>query len=98
LTGFTTSVTQFVILQMAFRTFMLVAGTLAFVIVAEEFPAEHRGWGIGMLGALGACGFGFGAILFGVGLANNRVYFYAPVLFFLGLIAVIRGFLGYEEE
>jgi putative MFS transporter len=64
LTGFTASVAQFVVLQMLFRTFMLLAGTLAFVIIAEEFPAEHRGWGIGMLGALGATGFGFGALLF----------------------------------
>ncbi len=46
-------------------------------------------------------GFGsmaFGAIWFFVGLAANRIYFYAPVVFFLGLVAVIRGFLGYAED
>lgn len=34
------------------------------MIIAEEFPAAHRGWAIGMLGALGACGNGLGALLF----------------------------------
>lgn len=64
-TAFTTSVAAFVVVQMLVRTCVLAASTMAFVIIAEEFPAEHRGWGIGLLGALGACGFGFGAILFG---------------------------------
>jgi MFS family permease len=64
-TAFAPSVAAFVAIQMLVRTCVLVASTMAFVIVAEEFPAEHRGWGIGMVGALGACGFGFGAILFG---------------------------------
>lgn len=64
-TSFATSVAAFVAIQMLVRTCVLAGSTMAFVIVAEEFPAEHRGWGIGMLGALGACGFGFGAILFG---------------------------------
>lgn len=63
-TAFSGSVETFVALQMIFRTFMLAGSTMAFVIVAEELPAEHRGWGIGMVGALGACGFGLGAILF----------------------------------
>jgi hypothetical protein len=39
-----------------------------------------------------------GAVLFFVGMANNRIYIFAPVIFFLGLITVIRGFLGHEEE
>ncbi|MBY0274776.1 MFS transporter [Candidatus Binatia bacterium] len=64
-TAFAPSVGAYVAIQMLVRTCVLVASTMAFVIVAEEFPAEHRGWGIGMVGALGACGFGFGAILFG---------------------------------
>jgi MFS family permease len=64
-TAFTTSVWWFVVVQMLVRTCVLAASTMAFVIIAEEFPAEHRGWGIGMVGAIGACGFGFGAILFG---------------------------------
>jgi putative MFS transporter len=37
---------------------------LAIVFITEEFDAGNRGWGIGMLGALAACGNGFGALLF----------------------------------
>ena len=43
---------------------MLTASAVAFVIVTEEFPAIHRGWAIGMLGALSSCGNGLGAALF----------------------------------
>jgi len=64
LTAFAQSALQFVALQMVSRTFILAGAAVAFVIVTEEFPAEHRGWGIGMLGALGACGHGLGAALF----------------------------------
>lgn len=64
-TAFAPTVGAYVAIQMLVRTCVLVGSTMAFVIVAEEFPAEHRGWGIGMVGAIGACGFGFGAILFG---------------------------------
>jgi hypothetical protein len=36
--------------------------------------------------------------MFFVGMANNRIYIFAPVIFFLGLITVVRGFLGHEED
>lgn len=64
LTAFTQTVTQFVLAQMLTRTFMITASAIAFVIVTEEFPAAYRGWAIGMLGALSACGNGLGAALF----------------------------------
>ena len=64
LTAFTQTAAQFVAVQMVTRTFMLTASAVAFVIVTEEFPALHRGWAIGMLGALSACGNGLGAGLF----------------------------------
>ncbi len=64
LTALAHTTAQFAAIQMVTRTFMTVALSLAFVIVTEEFPAEHRGWGIGMLGALGAMGIGLGAGLF----------------------------------
>jgi putative MFS transporter len=64
LTAFSQTPWQFVALQMIARTFMVTATACAVVIVTEEFPAEHRGWGIGMMGALAACGVGFGALLF----------------------------------
>jgi MFS family permease len=64
LTAFTQSESQFVAAQMFSRTFLMTASATAFVIVAEELPAGRRGWGVGILAALGAFGFGLGAILF----------------------------------
>jgi putative MFS transporter len=64
LTAFTRSPLQFVLVQSATRTFMMVASAVAVVIVTEEFPAASRGWAIGMLGALSSCGHGLGAALF----------------------------------
>lgn len=63
-TAFVQTPTQFVAAQVAARTFMLIAASVGIVMLAEELPAEHRGWGIGMLGALGALGHGLGAALF----------------------------------
>lgn len=63
-TAFTQTAWQFVAAQTITRTFMLTASAVAFVIVTEEFPAAHRGWAIGMLGALASCGNGLGAALF----------------------------------
>ena len=63
-TAFTQTALQFVIAQTVTRTFMLTASAVAFVIVTEEFPAAHRGWAIGMLGALASAGNGLGAGLF----------------------------------
>src|SRR3989454_4184481 len=40
---------QFVIAQIATRTCIVAAAIASFVVVSEEFPAHHRGWGIGML-------------------------------------------------
>src|SRR5688572_20857007 len=56
---------QFVIGQLAMRTFIVSAAITSFVVVSEEFPAHRRGWGIGMLGGVGAMGYGFGALLYG---------------------------------
>lgn len=63
-TAFTQTALQFVIAQTVTRTFMLTASAVAFVIVTEEYPAAHRGWAIGMLGALASAGNGLGAGLF----------------------------------
>jgi MFS family permease len=40
------------------RLFAAAEAVIAIVVVAEEFDAEHRGWGIGALGALHAVGAG----------------------------------------
>ncbi len=64
--AFAQSVGQLIALQMLSRTFMVTCAATAIVIITEEFPAEHRGWGIGILGGLGACGYGLGLLLFAV--------------------------------
>ena len=66
LTAFSQTAAQFVALQVVSRVFIVTASATAFVIVVEEFPAEHRGWGIGMLGAVASIGFGMGALVFGL--------------------------------
>ena len=55
---------QFILAQTISRTFVVAIIATAVVIIAEELPAEHRGWGIGMLGAVGAFGYGLGALLY----------------------------------
>ncbi len=61
LTALAPSATVFAAFQVLTRTFATTATVVSFVMVAEEFPAQHRGWGIGMLGAVGATGFALSA-------------------------------------
>jgi putative MFS transporter len=49
---------------MATRVFMVMGTSVAIVIVTEEFPAAHRGWAIGIMGAIASSGHGLGALLF----------------------------------
>jgi putative MFS transporter len=63
-TAFTQTPEQFIVCQLMTRAFIVTIAAVGVVMLAEEFPAEHRGWGIGMLGALGACGHGLGALAF----------------------------------
>lgn len=64
LTALSQSALQFVLVQVLTRTFIVTASVVTFVVVTEEFPAEHRGWGIGMLGGVSAIGFGAGALVY----------------------------------
>jgi MFS family permease len=54
----------FVLLQFCARTFAVAETLLAVVVIAEEFDPNVRGWGIGAVGAIQACGAGFAALLF----------------------------------
>lgn len=63
-TGFVQDPTQFMLIQMLARVFITAETLLAVVVVTEELTAKDRGWGIGLLGALGALGHGFAAIAF----------------------------------
>ena len=62
--AFAQTTLQFIAIQTIARTFVVATIATATVIIAEELPAEHRGWGIGMLGAIGAFGYGLGALLY----------------------------------
>lgn len=62
--AFAMTAVQFVLAQTVTRTFIVATTACAVVIIAEELPAIHRGWGIGILGALGSFGFGLGALLY----------------------------------
>lgn len=64
LTAFVQTAVQFIVLQMLSRTFFVTGSAIAFVIISEEFPAQRRGWGVGMLGALALVGHGLEAALF----------------------------------
>ena len=85
-TAFAQTPAQFVAAQAVTRTFMLTASAIAFVIVTEEFPALHRGWAIGMLGALSSCGNGLGAALFA---AIERLPFGWRGLYAVGLVPLL---------
>lgn len=63
-TGFAQTPMQFMLAQALTRTFFLAGSAIAFVMIAEEYPAEHRGWGMGILAALGAIGHGMSAGLY----------------------------------
>jgi putative MFS transporter len=63
-TAFAQTPVQFVVCQVVARAFIAMIAAVGVVMLAEEFPAEHRGWGIGILGALAACGHGLGALVF----------------------------------
>jgi MFS family permease len=65
LTAFSRTPLEFVAIQTLTRVFVVASIASAVVIIAEELPAKHRGWGIGMLGAIGSFGYGLGAILYG---------------------------------
>ena len=64
-TAFAPNATSFIVFQFLARVFAAAETVIAIVVIAEEFDAEHRGWGIGALGALHACGAGLAGLMFG---------------------------------
>jgi len=64
LSGLSQTAIQFTGAQMFTRVFMLMAIAMSIVIVVEEFPAEQRGAGLGLLTLLGGLGFGFAVALY----------------------------------
>ena len=65
-TAFAQDAMTFVVLQFFARTFAVAELLLAYVVVVEELDPESRGWGVGALTALAACGNGLAIALFGL--------------------------------
>lgn len=63
LTAFAPNASAFVALQFAARMFIAAEEMLAIVVIAEEFSAQTRGFGLGILAAFGALGFGVAALV-----------------------------------
>jgi len=64
-TAFSPNAETFVVLQFLARAFAVAETLIAVVVIAEEFAPQHRGWGIGALGAIQACGAGLASVAFG---------------------------------
>ena len=64
LTAFVQTPAQFAAVQFLTRACLYAETSLAVVVLAEELSARDRGWGLGMLGALGALGHGVAALVF----------------------------------
>lgn len=64
-TAFAQDALTFVILQFFARMFAVGELMLAYVVITEELDPGHRGWGVGALAALSACGSGLAIALFG---------------------------------
>lgn len=64
-TAFVQEPWQFLALQSLARTFAYAEEMLCFVVIAEEFAADRRGWAFARLAALGAFGYGLAALLYG---------------------------------
>lgn len=86
LSGLAATPEQFVAFQMFARMFTVTSAATAFVIVTEELPAAHRGWGIGILGALGTFGVGLSALLFAV---IDQLPFGWRAMYAAGLVPVV---------
>lgn len=86
LTAWVQSPLQFLVAQIITRSFILSSIITSFVMVSEEFPAERRGWGLGIMGGLGALGFGLGVLLYG---AVDYLPFGWRLLYAIGLLPLV---------
>ena len=89
-TAFAQNAAQFMVLQLLGRVFITAETLLAVVVLAEELHARDRGWGIGMLGALGSLGHGLSA---GVFAAVDVLPFGWRALYLAGVVPLL--FLAY---
>ena len=86
LTAFAPDARSFVALKLLARAFAIAEVMLADVVIAEELDPQHRGSGIGGLGALSSCGHGLA--LLGPSLVDVLPFGWR-VLYLLGLPPLI---------
>src|SRR5262245_46663908 len=86
LTGLSRGLADFVVLQIVATVFLTAELALAQVVIAEEFPAQARGLGQGLLGAAAAVGAGLAAALFPA-LVNTALGWRG--LYFVGIVPLL---------
>lgn len=64
LTALSQGIATFIVFQFIARVFLVAEWGIATVIVAEELPAKHRGWGIALVQAIAGVGGIVGGVLF----------------------------------
>lgn len=85
-TAFVRSAVEFVALQFLARVFIAGQSMLAVVVIVEEFDADVRGWGIGMMGAIGSLGHGLASLIFSL---VNALPFGWRALYLVGVIPLL---------
>ncbi|MCX6046230.1 MAG: MFS transporter [Chloroflexi bacterium] len=86
LTAFSTSVAMFVATQFFSRMFVTAEMLLSAVVIAEEFPPDARGRGVGALAAMAATGFGLAALFFAF---VDVMPFGWRTLYFIGFVPLV---------
>jgi putative MFS transporter len=86
LTAFAPNASTFVALQFTARMFIAAEEMLAIVVIAEEFTAESRGFGLGILAAFGALGFGVAALVLAL---VNKLPFGWRALYVVGALPLL---------
>jgi putative MFS transporter len=86
LTAFAPNASAFVALQFTARMFIAAEEMLAIVVIAEEFTAEARGFGLGILAAFGALGFGAAALVLAL---VNKLPFGWRALYLVGALPLL---------
>lgn len=64
LSAFAQTAPQYLVLQTFARAFSYAEDMLCYVIIAEEFTPERRGWALGRLAMLGTLGYGMSSLLY----------------------------------
>ncbi len=86
LTAFSRHAADFMALQFLARMFVAGETMLTIVVIAEEFDATTRGWGIGMLAALGSMGHGVASLAFSL---VNLLPFGWRALYLVGIVPLL---------